>query len=83
MGRTVETHRMAVDRTEKKWKLFRRQLRPKDRKHFDIVFDYARMHGDSGTLIAVPHKFDIIFLSAMIEMLKRISELETQLEFRS
>ena len=76
MGRTVPTHRMAVDMTEKKFKEFRRALRPLDRERLDKIFDYAREHGDAGTMVNVPNKIDVVLISAMLELVGRIEDLE-------
>jgi len=59
-----------------KWKTFRRQLKPDDRERLDKIFDYARMHADSGTVISIPHKIDVVFMSVLIEMQRRIEGLE-------
>ncbi|TET07102.1 MAG: hypothetical protein E3J86_14110 [Candidatus Thorarchaeota archaeon] len=76
MGRTIRTFREAVDIESAKWKTFRRQLRPDDRERLDKIFDYARMHADSGTVISIPHKIDVVFMSVLIEMQRRIEGLE-------
>jgi len=76
MGRTIRTFREAVDIESEKWKTFRRQLRPDDRERLDKIFDYARMHADSGTVISIPHKIDVVFMSVLIEMQRRIDKLE-------
>ena len=77
MGRTIPTHRMAVDMTEKKFKDFRRALRPLDRIRLDKIFDFARKHGDAGTMVNIPNKVDVVLISALIEMIGRIEDLET------
>jgi hypothetical protein len=43
---------------------------------FDMIIDFGRMHGDSGTLVTIPNKMYVILISCKIEMLKRNSELE-------
>ena len=62
MGRTVRTLREAVDIESAKWKTFRRQLRSDDRERLDKIFNYARMHADSGTVTSIPHKIDVVFI---------------------
>ena len=76
MGRTALTARMAVDSTEQKWKGYRRVLRPRDREAFDKLFDLARKHGDASTMLTIPHSIEVVFMSVLLEMLKRIEELE-------
>ncbi len=72
MGRTIRTFREAVDIESVKWKNFRRQLKPDERKRLDKIFDCARMHADSGTVISIPHKIDVVFMSVLIEMQRGI-----------
>lgn len=79
LGRTIRTFREAVDIESAKWKTFRRQLKPDDRERLDKIFDHARMHADSGTVISIPHKIDVVFMSVLIEMQRRIEELESTL----
>jgi len=77
MGRTIRTFREAVDIESAQWKTFRRQLKPDDRERLDKIFDYAWMHADSGTVISIPHKSDMVLMSVLIEMQRRIDELES------
>ena len=79
MGRTIRTFREAVDIESAKWKTFRRQLNPDDRERLDKIFDYARMHANSGTVTSIPHKIDVVFMSVLTEMQRRIDELESTL----
>ena len=76
MGHTEPTHRMAVDMIERKFGDFRRTLRPIDRERLDKIFDYARQHGDAGTMTNVPNKVDVVLISAMLELVGRIEDLE-------
>jgi len=55
-------------------------LKPNDRERLDKIFDYARMHADSGTVVSIPHKIDVVFMSVLIEMQRRIDELESALQ---
>ena len=82
MGRTTRTFRETVDIESAKWKTFRRQLKPNDHERLDKIFDCARMHADSGTVISIPHKIDVVFMTVLIEMQRRIDELESMLSRR-
>ncbi len=62
-----------------KWKTFRRQLRHDDRERLNKIFEYARMHADSGTVVSIPHKIDVVFMTVLIEMQRRVDELESAL----
>ena len=37
------------------------------------------MHADSGTVVSISHKIDVVFMSVLIEMQRRIDELESAL----
>lgn len=76
MGRTIQTPRIAVDMTERKFKYFRRALRPIDRDRLDKIFEYARQYGDTGTMVNVPNKVDVVLISSMLELIGRIEDLE-------
>jgi hypothetical protein len=41
------------------------------------IFAHARMHTDSGTVISIPHKIDVVFMSVLTEIQRRIEELES------
>ena len=69
-----------MDIESEKWKTFRRQLKPDDRERLDKMFDYAMMHADSGTVVSISHKIDMVFMSVLIEMQRRIDELESAIE---
>ncbi len=76
MGRTIRTFREVIDIESVKWKNFRRQLKTADRTRLDKVFEYASQHADAGTLVNRPHSLDVIFMCVLVELLKRIEDLE-------
>ncbi len=80
MGRTVYTFRMAVEKELSKWKDFQRTLRPRDRERFTELFMSALNRGDAGTMIATPRILDPIVLSAMLDLMRRIEELECEIK---
>ncbi|MGY5852110.1 MAG: hypothetical protein RTU92_00930 [Candidatus Thorarchaeota archaeon] len=79
MGRTVRTFRDAVRVELDKWRDFHRTLRPRDRERFTELFESALNRGAAGTMIATPRTLDPIVLCAMLDMMRRIEELEQEL----
>ncbi|NWF96858.1 MAG: hypothetical protein HXY34_12015 [Candidatus Thorarchaeota archaeon] len=79
MGRTARTFRDALDIEEERWKDFRRTLRPSKRELMDRIFEYARMSGDAGSMIVTPRVTEVVLLSAMLELLREIEELQRRI----
>ncbi len=80
MGRTVRTFRDGIRIEEDRWKGFRRTLRPSQREHFDRIFDAARGYADAGTMIVTPRIVEVILLSAMLEMLGEVEDIERRVD---
>ncbi|MHA1768966.1 MAG: hypothetical protein ACTSV3_03845 [Candidatus Thorarchaeota archaeon] len=87
MGRTVRTFRDAIRIEERRWKGFRRTLRPDRRDLLDRVFDYGRGLADAGTMVVSPRVMETVLLSAVLEILnelddisRRLSDIEGRLE---
>jgi hypothetical protein len=79
MGRTVPSFRPALEMEIESWKAFRRALSPEERKTFDQIMDYARIHADAGSMAARPVLSEILFISFALEQEKRIEELEKRI----
>jgi hypothetical protein len=79
MGRTVPSFRPALEMEIESWKSFRRALSPEERKTFDQIMDYARIHADAGSMAARPVLSEILFISFALEQEKRIEELEKRI----
>ena len=80
MGRTVRTYRDAVRIEEGRWKDFRRTLRPSQRERFDRIFDYARGFADAGTMMVTPRIIEVILLSAIMEMLGELEDINERIQ---
>lgn len=85
-GRTVPSFRPALEHEIESWKEFKRALRPEDRKRFDKLMNYARIHSDAGSMGARTLLSEVLFMSFAIEqqktidlLLKKIEELEEKL----
>jgi len=63
---------MALDMTERKFKDFRRALKPIDRERLDKIFDFARQHGDAGKMVMihnlVRHSHDLKIKNPSVEV---------------
>ena len=79
VGRTIRTFRDALEIEEERWKDFRRTLRPAKRELIDRVFEYARRSGDAGSMIVTPRITEVVFLSALMELLREIEELQRKI----
>ncbi len=80
MGRTIPSYRYALEKEISSLKLYRDVLNPRDRKSFDNIMLYARMHSDAGSLSARMFISESLFLSALIEQQKQLDELERDFE---
>ncbi len=79
MGRTVPSFRPALEHEIESWKDFKRALRPEERRVFDKLMNYARIHADAGSLAGRPILSEILFISFAIEQEKRIELLESRI----
>ena len=79
MGRTVPSFRPALEMEIESWKDFKKALSPEERKTFDQIMDYARIHADAGSLAARPVLSEILFMSFALEQEERIEELEKRI----
>ena len=80
MGRTVPSFRPALEHEIESWKEFKRALRPEDKKVFDKLMNFARIHADAGSLGARPMLSEILFMSFAIEQEKKIEKLENKIK---
>ena len=79
MGRTVPSFRPALEHEIESWKDFKRALRPEERRVFDKLMNYARIHADAGSLAGRPILSEILFISFVLEQEKRIELLESRI----
>jgi len=79
LGRTVPSFRPALEMEIESWKDFKKALNPEERKTFDQIMDYARIHADAGSLAARPVLSEILFMSFALEQEERIEELEKRI----
>ena len=77
MGRTVPTMTQMVQSEEESWAPFRRALRAQDRVAFDRLFAAARHYAAVASYAARPVPFEAILLSMLLEAMKAIQQLES------
>ncbi len=80
MGRTVRTFRDGVRIEEARWKDFRRTLRPSQRERLDRIFDAARSFADAGTMMVTPRILEVILLSAILELLGEMEDIQRRVK---
>ncbi|TFG06699.1 MAG: hypothetical protein EU539_06885 [Promethearchaeota archaeon] len=79
MGRTVPSFRPALEHEIESWKDFKRSLRAEEKKIFDKLMNFARIHADSGSLSARPLLSEVLFFSFALEQEKQIEELKIRI----
>ncbi|MFX0026121.1 MAG: hypothetical protein ACFE8M_06875 [Candidatus Hermodarchaeota archaeon] len=79
MGRTVPSFRPALEHEIESWKDFKRALRPEERRIFDKLMNYARIHADAGSLAGRPILSEILLISFALEQEKKIERLESRI----
>jgi hypothetical protein len=72
----VPSFRPALEMEIETWKDYRRALTPEEKKIFDKILDYARIHADAGSMAARPVLSEFLFFSIMLEQEKKIEDLE-------
>ena len=80
MGKTIPSYRTALEMEIRSLKPIREGLKKEERKSFDNIMRYARMHSDAGSLSARMFILEPLFLSALIEIEKTLEELERDIE---
>jgi hypothetical protein len=75
MGRTVPSYRIATEIERSKWKIFRQGLDKKDRKEFDKMFSYSRLHNSAGSNACKPILIHPILMSIVFEHYKQLEKL--------
>ena len=79
MGKTIPSYRTALEIEIHSLKPIREGSKKEDRKSFDKIMRFARMHSDAGSLSARMFILEPLFLASLIEHDKALEELETNL----
>ena len=75
MGRTIPSYRIATEFERNKWKIFRQRLAKKDRKTFDEMFSYSRLHNSAGSNASRPQLIHPILMSIIFEHYKQLNKI--------
>ena len=78
MGRTVPSYRLASERERRKWKIFRQELDKSEKKMFDEMMTYPRMHNAAGVMACKPVLLQPIIMSIIFEHYKQLKNMENE-----
>ena len=78
MGRTVPSFRIAAEIERTKWKQFRSYLDKKERKTFDQMYDYVKLHNNSCSNARRPVVVHSVLMSIIFEHYKQLTKLMEQ-----
>ena len=80
MGRTIPSFNPLVRHLQQEdWGKFRRALRREDQQLLDELFEMARFHAAPAAYASRPNPMEPIVVGMLIEMLKRLREVEERL----
>jgi hypothetical protein len=79
MGRTAPTYRQALEARMSRWEEFARLLTtPEERAAFETLRSGARRYVTPATNVGSPDLLETILLSVLLDMARRLRELETK-----
>ncbi len=80
MGRTIKTYRSRLESELAGWKNFRRALRKDEQEALDQLFEYARKHGDAGTMVPTFDVGAVMLLTMLLELQKKLNVLDAKFD---
>lgn len=75
MGRTVPSYRISAEIERKEWKCFRQELDKNERKMFDEMMSYPRLHNTAGVGACKPVLLQPILMSIIFEHYKQLRKI--------
>lgn len=78
VGRTVPSFRIAAEIERTKWKQFRSYLDKKDRKMFDQMYDYYKLHSAACSNACRPVVIHAVIMSIIFEHYRQLTKLLEQ-----
>lgn len=75
MGRTVPSYRISAEIERRKWKCFRQELDRSERKVFDEMMSYPRLHNTTGVGACKPVLLQPILMSIIFEHYKQLRKI--------
>ena len=80
MGVIAPAYSISLGRLREEFQVFRRSLRKEDQLYFDKLFSLATNHIQAGNAQGHYDPLEILLFSTIIELYKKIEELERRLE---
>ena len=78
MGRTIPSFRRGAEIERAQWNLFRQELDKSERKMFDEMMTYSRMHNAAGVMACKPVLLQPIIMSIIFEHYKQLKNMENE-----
>jgi hypothetical protein len=78
--RTVPSFRIAAEIERTKWKQFRALLDKSDRKKFDQMYDYVKLHNSACMMACRPVVIHSVLMSIIFEHYKQLQGLESKID---
>jgi len=78
VGGIVHSFRIAAEIERTKWKQFRSYLGKKDRKMFDQMYDYYKLHNTACSNACRPVVIHAVFMAIIFEHYKQLTKLMEQ-----
>ena len=75
VGRTVPSFRIAAEIERTKWKQFRTYLDKKDRKDFDQMYDYFKLHSAACSNACRPVVVHSVLMSIIFQHYKQLTSI--------
>lgn len=72
MGRTVPSFRLAISEEQAEWRVFRRFLDRKSKKHLDDLFLTPKLYVSACTVSARPARIQPIMMSMILHNYQRL-----------
>jgi hypothetical protein len=82
VGRTVPSFRIAAEIERTRWKQFRSFLDKSDRKKFEQMYDYFKLHSAACSNACRPVVIHAVLMSIIFEHYKQLTELMVQQKVR-
>jgi hypothetical protein len=80
MGKTLPPFSSRIEQERRRWMPFKKALPKADQALFDRLFDCAKLHIQSGVMVARPWAFETIVMAIVLEQQKQVERLESLLD---
>ena len=80
MGKTLPLFSSLIEQERRRWAPFKRTLPKEDQPLFDRLFDCAKLHIQTGVMVARPWPFETIVMAIFLEQQKQVERLQILLD---